>query len=97
MNSEEPQSPSDKSKVRGRKSYVLKGKSKGGMITVRLSEDLHQRIANYCQKKNISMNKFILATIKKTLSEEEPCPAKIVDNPLKEKDPTQPGQATEEG
>lgn len=54
---------------RGRQSYVLGGKSKGGMITVRLDGELHQRVAEICDETGESINKFMLRLINSAIED----------------------------
>jgi len=58
-------------KIPGAKSTVAKGLSNGGMITARLSTDLHKRFAIACQQQKQPMNTVILSLIQSYLTENE--------------------------
>lgn len=53
----------EKRQTIGRTSYVLSGKSRGGMITVRIPQELHLQLAAHCRKQDISMNKYLIAAM----------------------------------
>jgi len=49
--------------MRGRKSFVLSGDTKGGVVVVRLPPDLHKQFATICQQCNASMNETVVNMI----------------------------------
>lgn len=61
-----------KPKPRGRRSYVLAGKSHGGQIVTRIDKDLHQQLAKYCKDRGVSMNQYVAQLIEESL-EAPPC------------------------
>ena len=49
--------------IKGRKSDAADGIKCTGMVTVRLSQKIHERLARHCQKRRISVNEFLVALI----------------------------------
>ena len=54
-------------KLKGRRSAILEDQASGGMITLRMSRELHKRIAQHCREKNISINQYAVGLIMKDL------------------------------
>jgi IS30 family transposase len=49
--------------IQGRKSDAADGLQCIGMITVRLPQKLHERLAKHCERNRVSMNEFVAALI----------------------------------
>lgn len=59
----------DQPKVKGRRSYVLKGESKGGNVFVRMDADVHRRLAEHCKDAGVSISKYAAKVIEESLPE----------------------------
>jgi hypothetical protein len=49
--------------INGRKSDAADGIKCNGMVTIRLSQKIHERLARHCQRRRISVNEFLAALI----------------------------------
>lgn len=64
MSSEKPK------RLRGRRSYVLTGKSKGGTIYLRVDQDLHRQLASRCKSLNVTLNRYAEEVLRASLEDE---------------------------